>query len=411
MKPLPEIIKTIKLHLKVTEEQDLAFQELTNAYKDACNFISEHIFTHEFELNSFKLQKVLYTTIREKFGLKSQITTATFKTVTARYQTVQTQLFQNPYKYKKEDGTIECTQKTLDWLQKPLYFSRPQCDLNHGRDYAFLQTGKLSVNTMKNRALVTFDLPPCFKDYFDGTWKLRTAKLVKLNGDWYLHIPATKTIEAELDETQPKHVVGIDRGLRFIAAAYDETGKTTFFSGKEMAKKRKKFNRVRAELQAKGTKSAKRKLKKLSGRENRWMSDVNHQISKTLVQMYGEGTLFVIEDLTSVSFEERNLKRTKDGRNELRSWTFYQLEQFLTYKALEAGSKVLKVSAKYTSQRCPKCGRIHKPNRKHETHEYICDCCGYRSNDDRVGAMNIYTLGTMYVSGDTHPRFGIRKIG
>ena len=178
-----------------------------------------------------------------------------------------------------------------------------------------------------------------------------------------------------------------------------------------MARKRKKFNKVRAELQAKGTKAAKRKLKKLSGRENRWMSDVNHQISKTLVQTYGEGTLFVIEDLTGVSFEEQNLKRTKDGRNELRSWTFYQLEQFLMYKALEVGSKVLKVSAKYTSQRCPKCGRINKPNRKHETHEYICDCCGYRSNDDRVGAMNIYTLGTMYVSGDTHPRFGIRKIG
>ena len=98
MKTLPEITKTIKLHLKVTEEQDLAFQELTNAYKDACNFISEYVFTNDFELNSFKIHKVLYTTIRERFGLKSQITTATFKTVTARYQTVQTQLFQNPHK-------------------------------------------------------------------------------------------------------------------------------------------------------------------------------------------------------------------------------------------------------------------------------------------------------------------------
>ena len=88
----------------------------------------------------------------------------------------------------------------------------------------------------------------------------------------------------------------------------------------------------------------------------------------------------------------------------------YQLEQFLTYKAHEAGSEVIKVSAGYTSQRCPKCGRIHKENRNHKTHEYICDSCGYRSNDDRVGAMNIYTLGTMYVSGDTNPRFGVRKV-
>ena len=53
---MPEITKTIKLHLNVTEEQDLAFQELTNAYKDACNFISGYVFTHDFELNSFKLQ-------------------------------------------------------------------------------------------------------------------------------------------------------------------------------------------------------------------------------------------------------------------------------------------------------------------------------------------------------------------
>lgn len=189
---MPEITKTIKLHLNVTEGQDLAFQELTNTYKDACNFISEYVFANGFELNSFKLQKVLYTTIREKFGLKSQITTATFKTVTARYQTVQTQLIQNPYKYKNENGEVEYTQKTLDWMQKPLVFSRPQCDLNHGRDYAFLQTGKLSVNTMKNRALVGFDFPHRFKEYFDGTWKLGTAKLVKLNGDWYLHIPAAR---------------------------------------------------------------------------------------------------------------------------------------------------------------------------------------------------------------------------
>ena len=89
---MPEIVKTIKLHFKVTEEQNLAFQELANAYKNACNFISEYVFNNDFELNSFKIHKVLYTTIREKFGLKSQITTATFKTVTARYQTVQTQL-------------------------------------------------------------------------------------------------------------------------------------------------------------------------------------------------------------------------------------------------------------------------------------------------------------------------------
>lgn len=164
-------------------------------------------------------------------------------------------------------------------------------------------------------------------------------------------------------------------------------------------------------MQAKGTKSAKRKLKALSGRENRWMSDVNHQLSKALVDYYGANTLFVMEDLAGVSFDEMNLSnRGKQQRNQIRSWTFYQLEQMLIYKAAEVGSFVMKVPANYTSQRCPKCGRIHKENRNHKTHEYICDACGYRSNDDRIGAINLYELGTMYVSGDTNPRFGVRKV-
>ena len=269
---------------------------------------------------------------------------------------------------------------------------------------------RLFINTLGKRVKVSFDVPENFEKYFDGSWKFGTAKLVSLNDNWYLHIPMTKEESDELDISMPKHVVGIDRGLRFLCTTYDERGKVNFFSGKEVLDKRETFNSVRAELQSKGTKSAKRVLKRISGRENRWMTDVNHRLSKTLVDMYGKNTLFVLEDLTNVSFSEETLNnRSKDGRNELRSWTFYQLEQFLEYKAKANSSDVVKVSANYTSQRCPKCGRIHKENRHHDTHEYICDSCGYRSNDDRIGAMNIYTLGTMYVSGDTNPRFGVRK--
>ena len=134
------------------------------------------------------------------------------------------------------------------------------------------------------------------------------------------------------------------------------------------------------------------------------MSDVNHQISKTLVRKYGKDTLFILEDLTGVSFDERNLSRTAKKRYDLRSWSFYQLEQFLKYKAQETGSEVLRVSAKYTSQRCPVCGRIHKQSRDHNRHLYSCPC-GYKSNDDRVGAMNIQNLGKRWLSGEKNPRY------
>lgn len=69
------------------------------------------------------------------------------------------------------------------------------------------------------------------------------------------------------------------------------------------------------------------------------MSDLNHRISKTLVQKYGKDTLFVLEDLIGVSFEEKNLSRTVKQNYDLQSWIFYQLEQFLTYKAYENRSE------------------------------------------------------------------------
>ena len=400
---MSNLTKTIKIRIHVTPEQEILFRQMTEQYRQACNFISQYVFDNGFELNSNAIQKVLYKDIRSLFGLKSQLTTSSFKTVTARYKTVKTQLSQKPYKYKNEDGNWQYIPKTLEWLWKPVFFGRPQADLVRNRDYSFVDDGQvLSINTLGKRTKCTFE-GEHFAEYLDGSYQLGTAKLVELKGRWYLHIPVTKAVE-DFQKENVRHVVGIDRGLRFLAVSYDEQGKTEFVSGKKIATKRHKFQEVRKQLQAKGTKSAKRKLKAISGRENRWMSDVNHQLSKTLVQKYGKDTLFVLEDLTGVSFEESNLSRTAKQNYDLRSWSFYQLEQFLTYKAHENRSEVLKVSAKYTSQRCPKCGTIRKANRDHHKHLYSCQC-GYKSNDDRIGAMNIQLLGTMWISGDPHPRY------
>ncbi len=407
------IVKTMKLHINVTQEDKCLLEELTCKYSEACTKLSEYVFRHGFPLNFMVLQDAMYQSIREEFGLKSQMTISACKTVTARYKTVQEQLFQKPYKWKDEKDNYHYERRTLEWLSKPIQFGRPQADLVRNRDYSFVVDKKtnvqsLSLNTLSKRIKVSFDAPEYFDKYFDGTWQFGTGKIVSLLGEWYFHIPVSKEIDETFDKEKPLHVVGIDRGLRFILTTYDEKGKSTFISGKKVMRTREKYNRVRAELQAKGTKSAKRRLKKLSGRENRWMNDVNHRLSKTLVDTYGSETLFVIEDLQNVSFSEKNLsKKTNTGRNALRSWTFYQLEQFLTYKANEVGSYVLKVPADYTSQRCPKCGRILKENRHHDIHMYTCDACGYQSNDDRIGAMNLQMLGTLYISGDEHPR--IRK--
>ena len=413
---MPDIVKTMKLHIHVNDDEKKQLEALTSRYADACTYVSQYIFDNGFPLNSVKVQQANYQDVRIRFKLKSQLTVSVMKTVTARYKTVKEQLAQKPYKYKDEDDKWQYIPRTLEWLREPIVFHRPQADLVRNRDYSFIN-GKngtsLSLNTLeKKRLRVQFDVPEYFEKYFDESWKFGTGKLVSLNGEWYFHIPMTKHIDEEFSTDHVKHVVGIDRGLRFLLTSYDEKGKTHFVSGKEVMRKRDSFQRVRSELQAKGTRSAKRVLARISGRENRWMTDVNHRLSKALVDEYGAGTLFVLEDLTGVSFSEELLsQRSAEGRRDLRSWAFYQLEQFLSYKAVAAGSSVLKVDPAFTSQRCPKCGRIRKANRKHDRHEYVCDCCGYSSNDDRIGAMNIYFLGTLFLSGDSNPRFGVRKSG
>lgn len=409
---MPDIVKTMKLHIHPDQKAVNAFTDLTKRYALACTFVSRYVFDHGFILNFQKLQEVLYHTVREDFGLKSQFTISVMKSVTARYKTIQEQLSRKPYKCKIDDVWYTFG-RTLDWLQNPVVFHRPQADFVRGRDYSFVNGERkklLSLNTLGKRACVSFDVPDHFNEYFDGSWKFGGGKLVSLKGEWYFHISMTKHVEEESHEDEVKHVVGIDRGLRFLATSYDEHGKTLFFDGRTVMAKRDAFQSVRDDLQVKGTKSAKRALKRIAGRENRWMTDVNHQISKTLSRTYGEGTLFVLEDLAGISFSEDLLNsRNRKERKDLRTWSFYQFEQFLTYKAQADGSAVIKVRPDYTSQRCPKCGRIHKENRHHDIHEYICDGCGYRSNDDRLAAMNIQMLGTMYLSGDTNPRFGARK--
>lgn len=398
-----EMQVTIKAKLKITNsETALSFSKTMEQYRQACNYVSEYIFNHDFDMKQSSLNKELYSKLRNLFSLKSQMAQSVIRTVIARYKTVKTQMSCRPYKYQDQNtGEWHREARNLTWLCKPISFNRPQVDLQRNRDWSYLSSGQLSINTLDGRVKAE---PVChgFNQYFDGTWKFGLAKLLKSGNKWYLHISATKEV-ADFDKQEVKHVVGIDRGLRFLATAYDEQGKTAFFDGKAIMRKRAKYQKLRATLQAKGTKSAKRRLKKLSGRENRWMSDVNHRLSKTLVQKYGADTLFVLENLNGVSFERADLLKSLRSQN--KSWAFYQLEQFLTYKAHLNNCEVVEVSAKYTSQRCPKCGVIKKDNRNHEKHEYHCANCSYRSNDDRIGAMNIQLLGTQYISGQEQPKF------
>ena len=394
--------QTVTIKVKLLKQNIPEFNQLTNVFTETCNCISKWIFNNEFELNQAVLNKELYYYLRNTFKIKAQLTQSAIRCVVAKYKTVKTQLSKKPFKY--HDKTTDKTyyvNRDLTWLQKPILFKQPQADLQRNRDWSFVK-GQLSINTLDKRIKTDY-ICKGFNKY--KNWKLGLGKLIKINNTWYFYVSATKEMP-DYQVSNTRHVVGIDRGLRFVATCYDEKGKTTFVSGNKIIQKRRHYKKLRAELQSKNTKSAKRRLKKIGHRENRWMTDVNHCITKTLVNQFGKNTLFVLEDLAGVTFDTTK-NRKKENRYEHNSWAFYQFEQDLTYKANLNSSQVIEVPAYYTSQRCIKCGRINKENRNHDLHLYICDRCGYKSNDDRIAAMNIQLLGTEYVSGNKNPKFTV----
>lgn len=392
-----------KVKIEFLNEEDKSKLEITSEkYKDGCNFVSKFIFENDFLMHQVKLNNAVYHDLRKKFNLKSQMAQSVIRTVVARYRTTRQQLESKPFRYKNLDGKWKQSKRTLEWMYKPINFKRNQLDLVANRDWSYSKDNDiLSLNTISGRIKVK-PIIIGFEHYFDGSWRYGTAKVIKIKNEWFFYLAVTKDMPS-FNNNEVEHVVGIDRGLRMLAATYDDCGSASFFDGKKIMDRRNNYKRLRTELQSKGTKSAKRKLKSISRRENRWMTDVNHSITKTLVEKYGHNTLFVVEDLTNIRFNSNELG--KSLRSTVNSWAFGQFEQFLSYKASLNKSEVIRVSPRYTSQRCPKCGIIDKINRSHKLHEYHCKNCLYRSNDDRVAAMNIRELGMRYLSGESKPRF------
>ena len=367
---------TAKVQIVATDADKVLLDETMSVYRDACNYVSDYVFqTHD--LKQFSLNKVLYSTLREKFGLKSQMAQSVLKTVIARYRTI-----------------LENQNK---WIRPT--FKKPQYDLVWNRDYSLTQNG-FSVNTLNGRVKLPYFAEGMSK-YFDHTiYRFGTAKLTNKHGKYYLHIPVTYDVE-ESNISDICNVVGIDRGINFVVATYDSHHKSGFVSGKTIKQKRAAYSKLRKELQMRQTPSSRRRIKAIGQRENRWMQDVNHQVSKALVENNPKHTLFVLEDLSGVRNATERV-RTKDRYVSV-SWSFYDLEQKLIYKAKQNQSTVIKVNPRYTSQCCPVCGHIEKANRNKKLHLFACKNCGYKSNDDRIGAMNLYRMGINYLEDSQVP--------
>jgi IS605 OrfB family transposase len=207
------------------------------------------------------------------------------------------------------------------------------------------------------------------------------AELILQSGTFYL------LLVAEIPENSPIAVssfIGVDLGIKNIAV--DSTGEV--FSGAKINSIRRRNRKLRAKLQAKGTKSAKRLLKKRSKKERRFASDVNHCISKKLVEKAKDTRMGIaLEDLKGIrKNSEKTVKKVQ--RSQHSSWSFYQLRQFIEYKALIAGVPVVSVDPRNTSRTCIHCGHVDKKNRLNRD-TFHCQSCGYAAPADNVASINI----------------------
>jgi putative transposase len=350
--------QTLLVKLAPTPDQHAALLRTLEAFNAACNVIAAVAFAERCA-NKIELQKLVYYDIREQFGLSSQMTIRAISKVSEAYK--------------------------RDKKKQPSF--RPHGAMVYDeRICSFPRIDRASLLTLDGRVEVPFR----FGAYAEGLLQ-RTrgqADLLYRNGAFLLAI----TVDApEPPPADTDDFLGVDLGIIQLATTSDgeflnhSTG-PKHSQHAHVNQVRARYSRFRAKLQKKGTKSAKRLLRKRSGREKRFAKDVNHCLSKALVSTAkGTGRGIALEDLTHIRSRVNGSRRQ---RRVLHSWSFFQLRAFIAYKAALAGVRVVYVNPAYTSQTCSACGHCEKANRKSQS-KFLCRSCGYSAHADVNAAVNI----------------------
>jgi putative transposase len=384
---MPQVI-TAKLKLNLNPEQKALVSQTALAYRDALNYTSQVAFDAGKTSNGAKLQKAVYRELRVRFGLGAQMACNVPRQVSATYKTLWTKVRQSNDAIAK--GYTKRRYKGLD--QAPKYSSRT-CTLNYQRDYSFKAGRKVSLITLQGRIVVSYEGYNKHLDLIANGAKIGAAKLVYQRSSRVYYLMVSLEVETPLvDPLKLTRVAGVDVGMRYLAVETDLKNQSKFYSGKDVRHKANRYHKARQTLQRKDTRSAKRRLIALSGRERRLIADVNHQISQEIAK---PNSLIGLEDLTGIRDRTRtkagkkaSKKQRRANRNQAK-WSYAELHGYIDYKANLKGSLATKVPAHYTSKSCPKCGHTSDANRPNKGLLFRCECCGHELHADLVGARNI----------------------
>jgi IS605 OrfB family transposase len=397
---------TAKLKLLTTPEQFFALRQTQLAYRDGLNAVSQFAFAHGKTSSVMKMHKGMYTTLRVRYGLPSYLACSLERQVAATYKGLWTRLKKN-----QEQRKAKITKKRFKGLDQPPRYISPTLHYVFGGDYSFEENQQVSLRTLVGRIRVFYQgyarhvCAICMGAEIGGSrlWYDKPKKC------FYLLVSLTINCPDPTPE-QCQQVVGVDVGIRYLAVTSTSTGKASFYSGKKVRHRANHYARLCKRLQRKGTRSAKKRLVQLAQRERRFKRQANHEISKQIVAAY-LSSLIGLEQLTDIRdrTKRRSSKRKKQvQKTELVSlkqrkanrvysqWSFAELQDLITYKAILYGSRAIKVDANFTSQCCPKCGSTCKQNRPKKGLLFVCQQCRYTLHADLVGARNV-TLRTLVV--------------
>jgi putative transposase len=346
---------SVKCKLIVPEELRPEIDQTLQRFADACNQILE-VAKQENCWNTTKLHHKVYRPVREATSLKANHVCQAIRRVIGnakavkqvhRFRPTSISLDARTFRYNEANQSVGVTLKS-------------------GRQNFKLAIGGYQIALLRGQSPTSATLN-----------KSR-------QGDYYINI----AVELDTPPTgKTPRVIGIDLGRRDMAST--STGKN--WDGGKLQATRARFARVRASIQSKRTKSSKRLLRRLSGRESRFQKWVNHNISKALVQEASQtNSALAFEDLTGI---RQRAKVRKTQRREHHSWAFYQLRTFVGYKALLAGVPVVLVDPRYTSKTCNCCKVIGDRQGKH--FKCLNLNCGWVGDADHNGDLNISALGAL----------------
>jgi len=345
--------QVIVIKLEPSQEQQKALLATVEAFNRGCQYAADVAYEKRLA-NKIALQPFVYGTLCSEFGLSSQMAIRAIAKAVEAY---------------KRDRRIH------------VKFDPHGAMVYDPRIMSFKGLTQVSLMCLDGRELVPMRYGAYQAARIDRA--KGQADLILRDGTFYLYLTVEMPTPPPID---PVDVLGVDLGIAVLAMDSDGEAHT----GEGIKQCRRKFSRLRVGLQKAGTKSAKKHLRRNHRRESRYQRDVNHVISKHLVQkaLVGQKAL-AIEDLTHIN---RQTTVRKTHRYARLSWAFHQLRQFLTYKCEAAGVPLYVIDPRNTSRTCLACGHCAKENRRSQS-EFLCIECGFQADADWVGSVNIRKRG------------------